>query len=189
MKYGFDFPDPDRRRLERSDVPGYRIARWSQEGHDLLALLHRAGAVRQLHTAERVLGHRRRQSGKRTRAERRRERGGRGGQAEAGAGDRERDPIPAESERRWRAKGRNLPSESEPEFVSFSFSLFRFLTLFKIYIYIYIWSVNCRLNFSKDGKGGKQSSEEEKKQDEDDDTGPKPMLPYSSMFILSPTNP
>ncbi|XP_050578847.1 voltage-dependent calcium channel type A subunit alpha-1 isoform X7 [Bombus affinis] len=41
----------------------------------------------------------------------------------------------------------------------------------------------------KDGKGGKQSSEEEKKQDEDDDTGPKPMLPYSSMFILSPTNP
>ncbi|NP_001159376.1 voltage-dependent calcium channel type A subunit alpha-1 [Apis mellifera] len=39
------------------------------------------------------------------------------------------------------------------------------------------------------GKGGKQSSEEEKKQDEDDDTGPKPMLPYSSMFILSPTNP
>ncbi|XP_076286468.1 calcium voltage-gated channel subunit cacophony isoform X18 [Lasioglossum baleicum] len=40
----------------------------------------------------------------------------------------------------------------------------------------------------KDGKGGNQSSEE-KKQDEDDDTGPKPMLPYSSMFILSPTNP
>ncbi|XP_014612116.1 PREDICTED: voltage-dependent calcium channel type A subunit alpha-1 isoform X16 [Polistes canadensis] len=40
----------------------------------------------------------------------------------------------------------------------------------------------------KDGKGGKQASEE-KKQDEDDDTGPKPMLPYSSMFILSPTNP
>ncbi|XP_076627344.1 calcium voltage-gated channel subunit cacophony isoform X20 [Colletes latitarsis] len=40
----------------------------------------------------------------------------------------------------------------------------------------------------KDGKGGKQSSEE-KKQDEDDDTGPKPMLPYSSMFILSSTNP
>ena len=45
------------------------------------------------------------------------------------------------------------------------------------------------VDFSKDGKGGKQSSEEEKKQDEDDDTGPKPMLPYSSMFILSPTNP
>lgn len=45
------------------------------------------------------------------------------------------------------------------------------------------------MDFSKDGKGGKQSSEEEKKQDEDDDTGPKPMLPYSSMFILSPTNP
>ncbi|XP_058802800.1 voltage-dependent calcium channel type A subunit alpha-1 isoform X3 [Phymastichus coffea] len=40
----------------------------------------------------------------------------------------------------------------------------------------------------KDGKGGKQASEE-KKQEEEDDSGPKPMLPYSSMFILSPTNP
>ncbi|XP_023288257.1 voltage-dependent calcium channel type A subunit alpha-1 [Orussus abietinus] len=40
----------------------------------------------------------------------------------------------------------------------------------------------------KGGKGGKQASEE-KKQDDDEDTGPKPMLPYSSMFILSPTNP
>ncbi|XP_025161930.1 voltage-dependent calcium channel type A subunit alpha-1 isoform X16 [Harpegnathos saltator] len=39
----------------------------------------------------------------------------------------------------------------------------------------------------KNGKGEKKSKE--KKQDEDDDTGPKPMLPYSSMFILSPTNP
>ncbi|XP_011300228.1 voltage-dependent calcium channel type A subunit alpha-1 isoform X3 [Fopius arisanus] len=38
------------------------------------------------------------------------------------------------------------------------------------------------------GKGEKQASEE-KKQEDDDDTGPKPMLPYSSMFILSPTNP
>ncbi|XP_063983728.1 voltage-dependent calcium channel type A subunit alpha-1 isoform X7 [Diachasmimorpha longicaudata] len=38
------------------------------------------------------------------------------------------------------------------------------------------------------GKTGKQASEE-KKQEDDDDTGPKPMLPYSSMFILSPTNP
>ncbi|XP_044595208.1 voltage-dependent calcium channel type A subunit alpha-1 isoform X8 [Cotesia glomerata] len=38
------------------------------------------------------------------------------------------------------------------------------------------------------GKGEKQASEE-KKQEEDEDTGPKPMLPYSSMFILSPTNP
>ncbi|XP_043276713.1 voltage-dependent calcium channel type A subunit alpha-1 isoform X4 [Venturia canescens] len=40
----------------------------------------------------------------------------------------------------------------------------------------------------KSGKGGKQASEE-KKQDDEDDTGPKPILPYSSMFILSPTNP
>ncbi|XP_046610495.1 voltage-dependent calcium channel type A subunit alpha-1 isoform X5 [Neodiprion virginianus] len=40
----------------------------------------------------------------------------------------------------------------------------------------------------KSGKGKKQASEE-KKQDDEDDTGPKPMLPYSSMFILSPTNP
>ncbi|XP_011506186.1 PREDICTED: voltage-dependent calcium channel type A subunit alpha-1 [Ceratosolen solmsi marchali] len=40
----------------------------------------------------------------------------------------------------------------------------------------------------KGGKGGKQASEE-KKQDDEDDSGPKPMLPYSSMFILSPTNP
>ncbi|XP_053596922.1 voltage-dependent calcium channel type A subunit alpha-1 [Microplitis demolitor] len=38
------------------------------------------------------------------------------------------------------------------------------------------------------GKGEKQASEE-KKQEDDEDTGPKPMLPYSSMFILSPTNP
>ncbi|XP_043464353.1 voltage-dependent calcium channel type A subunit alpha-1 isoform X7 [Leptopilina heterotoma] len=40
----------------------------------------------------------------------------------------------------------------------------------------------------KSGNTGKQISEE-KKQNDDDDTGPKPMLPYSSMFILSPTNP
>lgn len=39
--------------------------------------------------------------------------------------------------------------------------------------------------FSK-GKDGKASEE---KKDDDDDTGPKPMLPYSSMFILSTTNP
>ena len=68
--------DPDRRRLERSDVPGYRVARRSQEGHDLLVVLHRVGAVRQLHSAERILGYRRRQSGKRAGAERRRGRGG-----------------------------------------------------------------------------------------------------------------
>lgn len=38
------------------------------------------------------------------------------------------------------------------------------------------------------GKNGKKN---EKKEEDDDDVpeGPKPMLPYSSMFILSPTNP
>ncbi|KAG5324513.1 CAC1A protein, partial [Acromyrmex heyeri] len=39
----------------------------------------------------------------------------------------------------------------------------------------------------RDEKIETQTSEE-RRQDEDD-TGPKPMLPYSSMFILSPTNP
>ncbi|KAG5309822.1 CAC1A protein, partial [Acromyrmex insinuator] len=37
----------------------------------------------------------------------------------------------------------------------------------------------------RDGKIETQTSEERRQ----DDTGPKPMLPYSSMFILSPTNP
>ncbi|XP_036142401.1 voltage-dependent calcium channel type A subunit alpha-1 isoform X6 [Monomorium pharaonis] len=40
----------------------------------------------------------------------------------------------------------------------------------------------------RDGRVETQTSEE-RRQDEDDDMGPKPMLPYSSMFILSPTNP
>lgn len=31
--------------------------------------------------------------------------------------------------------------------------------------------------------------EEEAKEEEEDDSGPKEMLPYSSMFCLSPTNP
>ncbi|XP_069690119.1 voltage-dependent calcium channel type A subunit alpha-1 isoform X27 [Periplaneta americana] len=39
-------------------------------------------------------------------------------------------------------------------------------------------------------KGKNNKKEEEKKGEDDDDmTGPKPMLPYSSMFIFSPTNP
>lgn len=36
----------------------------------------------------------------------------------------------------------------------------------------------------------KKKEEEQKKEEEEEVTeGPKPMLPYSSMFILSPTNP
>lgn len=47
------------------------------------------------------------------------------------------------------------------------------------------------LNSSSSVKGRGRKREEEKKEDDDDDIpdGPKPMLPYSSMFILSPTNP
>ncbi|XP_055541637.1 voltage-dependent calcium channel type A subunit alpha-1-like isoform X6 [Wyeomyia smithii] len=42
------------------------------------------------------------------------------------------------------------------------------------------------------GNGGKASKKDEDEKEEDDDDipdGPKPMLPYSSMFVLSPTNP
>lgn len=34
----------------------------------------------------------------------------------------------------------------------------------------------------------RKKKDDEKKDDEEEITGPKPMLPYSSMFILSPTN-
>lgn len=37
------------------------------------------------------------------------------------------------------------------------------------------------------GKGKKK--DDDKKEEEEIPDGPKPMLPYSSMFILSPTNP
>lgn len=84
--------DPDWRRLERSDVPGYRIA-----GHDPLALLHRAGALRQLHPAERLLGYRRRQSRERAGTERRRGGAEGGRQREAVAGARKGDRVAAET--------------------------------------------------------------------------------------------
>lgn len=37
-------------------------------------------------------------------------------------------------------------------------------------------------------KSRKKKDEEKKEEDEEITDGPKPMLPYSSMFILSPTN-
>lgn len=45
------------------------------------------------------------------------------------------------------------------------------------------------MNLPSPTKGRGKRKEEEKKEEEEDMTGPKPMLPYSSMFILSPTNP
>ncbi|XP_067640091.1 voltage-dependent calcium channel type A subunit alpha-1 isoform X12 [Eurosta solidaginis] len=42
---------------------------------------------------------------------------------------------------------------------------------------------------SAPSKAKSKKKEEEKKEDEEVTEGPKPMLPYSSMFILSPTNP
>lgn len=44
------------------------------------------------------------------------------------------------------------------------------------------------MNLPSPTKGRGKRKEEEKKEEEEI-TGPKPMLPYSSMFILSPTNP
>lgn len=47
------------------------------------------------------------------------------------------------------------------------------------------------LNSSSSMKGKGRKKDDEKKEEDEDDIpdGPKPMLPYSSMFILSPTNP
>lgn len=42
---------------------------------------------------------------------------------------------------------------------------------------------------SAPNKAKSKKKEEEKKEEEEVTEGPKPMLPYSSMFILSPTNP
>lgn len=38
-------------------------------------------------------------------------------------------------------------------------------------------------------RGNKKKNNDKKVEEEEEITGPKPMLPYSSMFILSPTNP
>lgn len=84
--------DPDWRRLERSDVPGYRVA-----GYGSLALLYRAGALRQLHSAERLLGYRRRQSCERARVKCRRGRTEGGGEGETEAGAREGNGVVAKA--------------------------------------------------------------------------------------------
>lgn len=36
---------------------------------------------------------------------------------------------------------------------------------------------------------GRKKKEEKPVEEEEEIIGPKPMLPYSSMFVLSPTNP
>ena len=47
-----------------------------------------------------------------------------------------------------------------------------------------------RIEAAGGGIGSSKKRKEEEKKDEDEEiVGPKPMLPYSSMFILSPTNP
>lgn len=46
-----------------------------------------------------------------------------------------------------------------------------------------------KIDSSSPQKGKGRKKDDEKKDDDDIPDGPKPMLPYSSMFILSPTNP
>lgn len=46
-----------------------------------------------------------------------------------------------------------------------------------------------KIDSSSPLKGKGRKKDDEKKDDDDIPDGPKPMLPYSSMFILSPTNP
>jgi hypothetical protein len=53
----------NRRGLERGHVPGHRVAGRPPGWNDLLALLHHPHPLRQLHPAQRLLGHRRRQLG------------------------------------------------------------------------------------------------------------------------------
>lgn len=38
-------------------------------------------------------------------------------------------------------------------------------------------------------QGGKKAKHDKKSEEEEEIIGPKPMLPYSALFILSPTNP
>ena len=57
------FPGVDGRGLERGDVPGHRVPGRAPSRNDLLPLLHHPDPVRQLHPAQRLLGHRRRQLG------------------------------------------------------------------------------------------------------------------------------
>lgn len=45
------------------------------------------------------------------------------------------------------------------------------------------------MNLPSPIRGRGKKKDDEKKEEEEEITGPKPMLPYSSMFILSPTNP
>lgn len=41
----------------------------------------------------------------------------------------------------------------------------------------------------EDAASNEKQTNDKEKEDPIDDNGPKPMLPYSSMFCLSPTNP